>query len=156
MKLKHPRHIVERDLAKAAIHEAAHKVVGRHLGIETLGIELEYLPGVDDPLSTKTVAGRIAHRPVSSVQPLDRAAFGLAGVVAEAILDDADLDAYDLADQLQADWNTMSATDLKATGDLTDEKVIHTLNMVRAHWDSIRQEADWASACFWAELEEVE
>lgn len=130
------------DLRNAAYHEAGHVVVARRLGY------LAYAVVFQNPIPTHEIGplgagfwrGRTYRVPAA--HPAHRRMIGLAGQVAELLLDDDDdLEAWDVMDHLEDEADTVSETDRMTMDSHTYEDVERTVALVREAWPEIESYA---------------
>ncbi len=132
---------VEHDLRGVAIHEAAHAVIARRLG---LGATPLVFPSMtSDPLEEKLFIGKTCHQRGDGYQTK---MIALAGIVAEACDGESDVDGMNLMDWMESDVFAISATDAAGAGKYTEGDLDHCIGLVREAWAQIETEAEQLAA----------
>lgn len=132
------------DLRIAAYHEAGHAVVARRLGYFAFAMVIpnpghEHEPGH----GAASFWGGRTHRTDPIPHPTHLRMIGLAGPVAEFLIDDDDgcLEAWDVMDHLEYEADTISETDRRSMDGYTYEDVERTVALVREAWAEIESYA---------------
>lgn len=129
-----------RDLRLVLHHENAHLHVARAAGLWGR-VEIHHNPngGAEEKHWTGQfqLFGQLEAR-----QWRARRMIGLAGSVAELLLNDPQTDEYTLADYLEADPAALSDTDRSLAGDFTVQDVRRTLSIVRRLWPQISADVE--------------
>lgn len=124
---------------KTATHEAGHLIALKVLGgAGHVRIERRIDATPDD----RPFAGR-CHIDVMPPGQEARRLVGLAGVTAECLADDPDLDVIDLEDWLLNDVLGLSETDARYTTGWTVTDLEKVLALLREHWADVKREAGW-------------
>lgn len=104
--------VEQQDRRRAATHEAGHATVATALGLGDVYCSIWKNRDLKDPWEERHWDGECGYRYASSLPPVDQAAIGLAGVIAECIWFDGDgSNAEDIADWIAAEVVEPSETD---------------------------------------------
>lgn len=131
--------IRQRDLHRACIHEYAHAHVARHHGIDS-HVRIADNPDAADDVEQKFFSGK-CHFLADCQDPTGRRQIGLAGLVAEHIDDDADVEAWMILESLELDPLQLSESDGEYAGIYTEADLNSTAMLIRRLWDSILVDA---------------
>ena len=133
-----PAAVRAHDLMHACIHEYAHQHVARHFGI--LGfVNIEN--NDDGGLYESHWVGQFCMF-TPPPHPHAAAMMGLAGNVAEHVLEHRFITPEDLFQEFDLDPDSLSETDAKYVGEVTPSKVASALWLVRKYWGDIVADAD--------------
>lgn len=130
-----------RDLRMAAIHEAAHIVVGMHFSC--FGQLNLFRTGTTDPVNERQWRGNVEFFASHDDLAAHKEIF-LAGSVAECVADDPDVHGVEIFEWLEMEIIELSATDAAGAAGYTEDEVIRCCDMVKASWADIEQIAGFA------------
>jgi hypothetical protein len=130
-----PARIEARDRRLAAIHEAAHMVMARHVGVS--GVEAWIVRTPNAGPDEKTWIGQMQFYPSKRIALRDRIMIGVAGMAATMLIDDPTIEiSRTTISEILSDPNAMSQSDWRLAG-LTFDGLL-TTSEVRAVTDTFR------------------
>jgi Cft2 family RNA processing exonuclease len=132
--------IRRRDLQLIAYHEAGHLIALTKLGGYGY-ISIEEDPEAD-ARELRLYSGRV-HIRAQPTADRDRVLIGLAGLVAEELLDDPHADAWELVEYIESGSIAMSDTDAAMAKGFTADDVEQTIRLLSDHWPEVQQAAEW-------------
>lgn len=129
------------DLRLAAIHEVGHAIVADHVGVEAVGVYLNFHAKADPDVS-KFVTGQCQFKLLYS-RPSARALrlFSVAGVVAEQLASSNDWCAGSFLDLIESGDEVLSDTDAAGAGRITERLLEDAARILRQHWPELIAEA---------------
>lgn len=137
-----------RELRKVCLHEYAHAAVAKHFDpkIEGCWVVIEKLkPGAARQNVTRFYNGQFVHDPIKSQR--ERRLVGLAGIVAELLDDEPDIDPREILDRIDAEHVVLSDGDWEMIGkSLTWRHIWRCMDLVRELWPRITQDAQARAA----------
>lgn len=128
-----------RDLERAAYHEAGHVVVAGYVGVPAQAVVWSWPDGID-AIEMRTAAGKTF--PLRPIPPEHVVMVGLAGEVAEMLLEDPAVDEWEILDHLELEAEGVSDTDRSMIGEVpTRSAVEQCLSVLRRNWSDVQREA---------------
>jgi hypothetical protein len=124
------------DLWLAALHEHAHAVVARHFGV--LGY-VRLVPNPRGGLEEKYFGG--SYHSIVKPRGFAKRMICLAGIVAELIETEPQIEPYEAFELLSDGYIEMSKMDADCAGSFTMKDVEESYRLVQSLWDEIRLEA---------------
>lgn len=141
--MKSRAQIIKSDRKRAAYHEAGHAVVALAMGLPKAKLTLAARTPVNPREEVYCIARVFcAHQ---SLKPLERAALGYAGWIAEALIEDEAVDLEDLKGERYQFFNESSETDIMLVCSVNEtwyaRAVVKAHGLVTQHWESAHRTA---------------
>lgn len=147
--------VVQQDLTRACYHEAAHCAVAFHFGVHG---HWRVWPTTNEASINLQITNSFEGRFYPFNSPADEHVsrmIGLAGVIAELLLEDELVEGWEIDEYLSFGTLELSETDAAAAGDFNESDLSACLNIVKSLWPTIKQEAEWRAKSYQDEVLEL-